>query len=375
MKRNLMFSLVLTLLAIALPALAQDSDIITLNDAMPAIDVVISLPPDTTGTIALNISQAAVTLTDETNTTVFSAADARLHALELNIAPNTGSHTLTVERLPGALESYVSVVSLPELPIPGSAALVQTNQLNFNQEVSRPLDVASPGDSVAVNIPENISGLISATFPGANATTQLVDSQGIVVVASYNGHVDGMNVVLDGGEYDFTLLANNLADSIVMGIRAIPLEESGYSLLEAPVMDTLVSNSGPACTASVIVSSVNLRSGPGTGYSVTDYGYRDEIFPVGGTNPENNWIVIATDSGSAWVSDSVARLNGECNGLTVFNIPLRDAQPAPVIITTPEPAVIVQSVPSGSSSSQSAGSSSHGDDHEDDEHDDEEHDD
>jgi uncharacterized protein YraI len=231
--------------------------------------------------------------------------------------------------------------------------------------VSLPLDVSNPGNSVAVTIPSDRAGVISATFPGANATTQLVDAQGVVVAASYNGHVDGMNVVLDGGDYNFTVLANNLADAIITGVRAIPVEESGYVPLEAAVADTVALTSANDCTASVIVSSVNLRSGPGTGYSVLDYGYRDEVFPVGGINPEHNWVVIATDSGSAWLSDGVARLNGACDGLTVFNIPLRDAQPAPVIVVTPEPQVIVQSVPSGSSSSQSSNSRSHEDDDED----------
>jgi uncharacterized protein YraI len=369
MKRILFFSFALTRLLFALPALAQDSEIITLNDTTPAIDVVISLPRDTTGTIALNLNSASVSLTDETNALVFSAADSRLHQLELNIAPNTGTHTLTVQRLPGVTEAYVSIISLPELPIPGSAALVQTDQLSFNQEVSLPLDVANPGDSVAVIIPGDTTGMISATFPGTNATTQLVDTQGTVIAASYNGHVDGMNVVLDGGLYDFTVLANNLADNVVIGVRAIPVEESGYVPLEAPVSDnTTASSSGTDCIATVVVSSANLRSGPGTGYSVIDYGYRDENFPVGGVNPEHNWVVIGTESGSAWVSDGVARLDGTCDGLTVFNIPLRDAQPAPVIVVTPDPQVIIQSVPSGSSS-QSSGSSSHDDD--DDEHEDE----
>lgn len=363
MKRILIATLALALLIVALPAFAQDSNLITLNDATPAIDAVITLPPDTTGTIALNLSLAAVTLTDETNTTVFSAADGRLHALELNIAPNTGAHTLTVERLPGAAEAYVSVVSLPELPIPGSAILVPTNQVSFNQEASLPLNVTSPGNTVAVNIPGDIAGLVSATFPGAHATTQLVDAQGTVVAASYNGHVDGMNLVLDGGQYDFTVLASNLSDIVVMGVRAIPLAESGYNLLAAPAPMTTVANVGTACTASVTLSSVNLRSGPGTGYSVIDYGYRDQTFSVGGINPENNWVVIGTDSGSAWISESVARLDGQCAGLPVFNIPLRDAQPAPVIITTPAPAVIVQSAPPSVSSSQPSNSSSHDDDH------------
>ena len=101
MKRFLIPLLFLLLLG-ALPALAQDNtNLITLNDATPAIDVVITLPPDTTGTVSLTIAQAAITLTDSANVVVFHAADARLHAVELNIAPNSGSHTLTVERLPG----------------------------------------------------------------------------------------------------------------------------------------------------------------------------------------------------------------------------------------------------------------------------------
>jgi hypothetical protein len=364
---------------IALPALAQDnSDIITLNDATPAVDVVLTLPPDTTGTIALNMNLAAVTLKDSANVIVFSAADARLHALELNIAPNTGQHTLTVERLPGFSEAYVSIISLPELPLPGSAALVQTDLLTFNQEVSLPLDVTNPGNGIVVNIPANVTGMISATFPGANATTQLVDSQGVIVAQSYNGHVDGMNAVLDGGEYDFTVLANNLADRVIMGVRAVPADASVYTPIEVPANNTVVSGSGTDCTASVIVSSVNLRSGPGTGYSIIDYGYRDEVFPVGGVNPQNNWVVIGTEFGSAWLSDSVARLSGTCDSLTVFDIPLRDAQPAPVIIITPEPQVIVQSVPSsGSSANQSSGSQSRGDDDDDheDDHDDDHDDD
>ncbi|MBZ0303421.1 MAG: hypothetical protein K8J31_27005 [Anaerolineae bacterium] len=362
MKRSFIALLVLMLSSLALPVLAQESDVITLNDAMPAVDVVVTLLPDTTGTIALTIDSAAVTLTDETNTAVFNAADPRLHALELNIAPNRGTHTLTVERLPGAAEAYVRIISLPELSLSGRTNLVQSDQLSLNQEVWLPLDAANPGDSVMVNLPGPATGLITATFPGANATTQLVDAQGLVVASSYNGHVDGMNMVVDSGDYNFTVLGNNLTDRVVTGVRAIPAAESGFVALEAPVDAGIAASSGGDCTASVMVSSANLRSGPGTGYSVTEYGYRDDVYPIGGTNPEHNWVVVATNSGSAWLSDSVAQLNGTCDGLAVFNVPLREAQPAPVIVVTPQPEVIVQSVSSGSSSSQVSSSRRSNDD-------------
>ncbi|HEX2905792.1 MAG TPA: hypothetical protein VHO69_02950, partial [Phototrophicaceae bacterium] len=105
MKR-LLFPLFFLILVTALPAFAQDNaNLITLNDATPAIDVVITLPPDTTGTIALDFSGAAVRLTDANKNVVFKAADSRLHGLELNIAPNSNAHTLTVERLPGLAEA------------------------------------------------------------------------------------------------------------------------------------------------------------------------------------------------------------------------------------------------------------------------------
>src|SRR5574339_274245 len=120
MKRFLIPLLFLLLLG-ALPALAQDNtNLITLNDATPAIDVVITLAPDTTGTVSLAIAQAAITLTDSANAVVFHAADARLHGVDINIAPNSGSHTLTVERLPGITEASVSVASMPELTINGT---------------------------------------------------------------------------------------------------------------------------------------------------------------------------------------------------------------------------------------------------------------
>jgi uncharacterized protein YraI len=373
MKR-LLLSLILLFIS-TMPVLAQDNEVITLDDATPAVDVVISLPPDTNGTIGLNFDAASIKLADADHTTVFSAADPRLHALELNIAPNTGPHTLIVERLAGAPEAHVSILSLPELPIPGAPLLVQGVQLTLNQEVSLPLDAAHPGDSVEVHIPSDTTGLISTSFPGASATTQLVDAQGVVIIESYSGHVDGMNVVIDGGDYDFTVLASNLVNRITTGVRAVPADQNGFIPLQVPVSAAPAQSLEAVCVASIAVNSVNLRSGPGTGYSVIDYGYRDENYFVGGVNPQNNWVVVGLDSGSAWLSESVVRLNGGCGQLPIFDVPLRDAQPAPIIVVTPEPQIIIQSSSSGSSSSSSSHDDDHEEDHDEDEHEDEREDD
>ena len=373
MKRLALFVVVLLALVSALPAMAQNAnDLITLNDASPAIDVVITLPPDTTGTIALDFSGAAVTLTDGSGSAVFTAADPRLHGLQLNIAPNSGSHTLHVERLLGVANASMRVVSLPELTQSGLTQLVTAPALQLNQEVSLPLSTDRPGDTVAVSIPAETTGVITATFPGVSAITQLVDEGGLVMAQSNGAHVDGLNFVIDSGNYQFTLLGSNLTAPMVAGVRAVSAAEAGFIVLASPVSAAAVADttapaapSAATCTATVSASSLNLRSGPGTGYTILGYGYRGQVYTVGGQNPENNWVVVGTDFGSAWVSRNFIQTQGECTQLTVFNVPLKDAVPAQIVFAAPDQsAQQVIGAPA-----QSAGGTFNGE-HEDDEHED-----
>lgn len=341
MKRLTPFILVLSLLMLAFPAFAQaqNPDLITLDDATPAIDVVITLPADTTGAIALDLAQAGVTLTDANNAIVFTANDERIHGIEFNIAPNSGTHTLTVERLPNVAQAYVGVASLPELTVQGEVQLVDSLNLSLNQEASVNLNADNPGGTFNLTIPADTTGVITTTFPGANATTQLLDSDGVVLAESSGGHIDGLTYVLDAGVYEFTILGNGLIDTVVAGMRVLSAEDGGFAIIEAPTatdQPTTIATTSQNCTATVTASSANMRSGPGTGYSVLGYVYRGESYTVGGQNPENNWLVIGTaDGGSGWVSNSIAMLQGSCDDLTVFNIPLRDASPAQIIITSP----------------------------------------
>ena len=355
MKRLSVFALIVLALSLSavLPTLAQsDANLITLTDASPAIDVVVTLPADTTGTIALDFSGAAVRLSDATGAVVFSAADERLHALELNIAPNSGSHTLTVERLPGITEAVVRVSSLPELTLYGTTELVSGLAVVSNQEVSLPLSSDHPGDSVSVTVAGTSAGMLTATFPGVGATTQLVDATGTLVVESVGGHVDGISLLVDPGTYQFTLVSSGLSAEAAAGVRLVSASDVGIVAVAAPVSTPVVVAANTTCTALVAVSSTNLRSGPGTGYTVIGYGYRDQVFTVGGRNTEDNWVLVALAGGaSAWVSRSTVQTQGDCATLTAFNIPLRDAQPAPLVIT-------------GSSQSSGSYSDDDDDDHE-----------
>ncbi|MGQ9904933.1 MAG: SH3 domain-containing protein [Anaerolineae bacterium] len=166
-----------------------------------------------------------------------------------------------------------------------------------------------------------------------------MDGDGLLVAEAVGGHVDGVTFVLDGGSYEFTVLGSNLSREVVAGVRVVSAEDGGFMVLEAPAMPAETAVAPTAlndCRAVVTASSVNLRSGPGTAYSVLGYAYRGESYPVGGRNRENSWVVIGTsDSSSAWVALSVAQLQGSCAALTVFDIPTRDAAQAQLFIISP----------------------------------------
>lgn len=332
---------VLATFALAMPALAQNTgDLITLNDATPAIDVAITLPADTTGTVTLDFSGAAVRLINADGSTVFEAADARLHGLSLNIAPNSGAHTLTIERLPGIAEAVVRVSSLPELTQHSFASSVTGLLLAPNQEISLPLSADRPGDTVDLAIPADTVGMMTANYAGVAATTQFVDSSGLIVAQSSGGSVDGLSLLVDPGTYQFTLLGTNIPAEAVAGIELVSAADAGRSVVQAPEAASVVTtttesavNANP-CIAAITVSAGNLRSGPGTGYSILGYAFQGQVFAVSGRNPEDNWLVISTDAGSAWIARGNVMTQGACDALTTFNIPLQEAQSLPLVITS-----------------------------------------
>ena len=397
-----------------LPAFAQtDPNLIALNDLTPSIDVVITLPTDTTGTIALDVQQVGVQLRDANNQVVFQIADTRLHRLEFNLAPNKGTHTLIVERLEGITEGYVRVTSLPELMRPTTSTPIDGTQVSLAQVTALPLDTNQPGRTVSVDVVGAPTGVIHASFHGVSAMTQLVDQEGRVIAESVGGHIDGFTFLVDEGEYQFTVLGEQVSQPAILTVGATSLESSGYSLLDIPSpMTTATDSVSPStfeqqpipenntlvvqevptapmtyasapvsdpCQGNVSVSSANLRSGPGTGYSILGYGYQGESYPIGGINPQNNWVVVGTDNGaSAWMSLTTLQTQGTCDNLTVFNVPFRDLAPAQVIVSASTSSV---SSSNSSSSLQYAAPvvvnqyqeyDDHDDEHEEEEHEDHE---
>jgi hypothetical protein len=86
--------------------------------------------------------------------------------------------------------------------------------------------------------------------------------------------------------------------------------------------------------AMVVVSALNVRSGPGVEYPVIDVASAGKVFDVVGTIPCRNWLqVITADGGFGWISNKPAYIS-------VFgsmdSIPLvQPAPPKPPINETP----------------------------------------
>ncbi len=359
--------LVIASLVTAQAAFAQGgsgaSDVITLNNATPGIDIVITPAPGTAGTVTLEIAQAAVLVTDSSGQVVFEMADARVHGLELRMSPAGGSYTLSIERLLGVDTAYVRVNSQADLSPVGQTLLVTSTAqpLTTAQSIDLPLSGVTPSQVVPVSIPANTTGTLTATFPAAPVTAQVIDANQQVVATLYGGAFDGLKLTLDGGDYQVTLLNGNPQQTTLANLQVNASQPSDLaSLVMASTSNTpqVTGVSTQTCMATVNVASVNLRSGPGTGYTVLDYGFRNEQYPVGGTTPDGSWLVIGDGSTSAWMSATTGTLSGNCGNLAVYNIAPLDASSPQVTIQQP-------------SAVASAGSSNFfGEEHEGREHDD-----
>ncbi len=381
------FTLLVTIMSAIGTQAAEDA--IMLDDATPAIDALITLPTDTTGAISVELAGASLTLYDNTGEIALQVADARVHSVQFNILPNTGDHTLRLERLENIDKASVTVTSISEFLVQPSAQQVNSSMLSLDQSTDVVLNNITPNSLIDVNIPSDALGVFTVNTPNNATMSQLTDADGGVVATSMRGHIDGLSLLLDGGDYQYTLLGINLVEDTTATVRVTPYDSTQNPLLFVPETETgviaetnavetteVVSNI--RCNAEIFVSSVNLRSGPGTGYSVLNYGFFNDVFPVGGTNPTDKWIVVGLPDGdSAWMTKAAANLSGDCSTLSVFDVPYREAQQAEVVVVQADPiiqevsAVVVQPQQTYTQNTESNSNNSNNNKHrEDDDHDD-----
>ncbi|WP_119071388.1 SH3 domain-containing protein [Aggregatilinea lenta] len=349
MKRFLLpISIIAVALLLPLAVHAQSgNDLIVLDDSTPGIDVVINPNPGTTGVVAIETQNASVTVTDAVGNVVFETADPAIKGIEFSFAPNAGTHTLTVERLPGAIQAYARIVSLPEMTaLNGVPQLISSSSLAVAQEADFPLNASTPSSTVDFTIPEASAATITANFPGAPVTAQLVATEENRTLATLSGSlIDGVRMKIDSGAYELVLLNNNTTRETVANVSVLPAPATDFDSLvveaEAAATTTIADTSpatpnnnglAAACTITISTSSANLRSGPGTGYSVLDYAFRGENLVVGGVNPESGWLLVGTDTGSGWIRNDLGSLDGSCENLPPYDVPYMEASAPQVAI-------------------------------------------
>ncbi len=165
---------------------------------------------------------------------------------------------------------------------------------------------------------------------------QITDALGIILLSA-SSDVDGINLVVDPGEYDVTLQMQSAPPDAQVSVQvkqanfftvlSIPTAAPPTQPTQQPQPQTV----NASCTATVTPLKTDFYSGPGAGYSLLGYGNQGQQYQVGGINRESNWLVVGTNIGGVWVSTDNVSLSGNCSNLTVFDTPLLDAQSAPAI--------------------------------------------
>jgi len=82
-----------------------------------------------------------------------------------------------------------------------------------------------------------------------------------------------------------------------------------------------------ACLFTVQSSSINLRSGPGTGYAVVEFGYAGDQYTVIARHASDLWFQVLSGTDERWVAATVGEVDGDCANLPISDRPLRDAPP------------------------------------------------
>ncbi len=323
------------------PAAAQGTNPpILLDDATPSIDVVVTPNNGASGVVYVELVNAHVTLKDATNGEVLTLIDKRVTALAIQLASGATSHTLHVERLPGATTAQVRIVAQGAMP--AVDAPKSDTKLVALTDTSATKVALSPAQTLPVTVTDK-ADMVSAQFPAQASTVQLVDDKGAVLLTSLTGkEISGLAVKLTPGQYALNLANRDLTTSseVEVSLSSGPTPTLPDNTLVANNGDPkpagqVPANSAVACTATVNIASVNLRSGPGTGYTTLGSAGQATQLAVGGVNREGGWLLVKGPNGTAWIAQSAAALSGSCGSLAVFDIPLRNAS-QPVVVQQPQ---------------------------------------
>jgi hypothetical protein len=328
----ILFSIIVLVsrLGVARPSYAQDSNPpIILNANTPSVDIVVSGDNGAPGVVYIEMNGVHASLRDANGNELLSVIDKRITELAIQIAQGTAPQTLHLELLPGIEQAQLRITAQSALPIVNTRPQANADvQPVSSGEIIQNKVALAPAQTIPVSVSDT-SNLLSVEVPGSPATVQLTDDKGAVLMTSSTGkEITGLSVRLDKGSYSLSLASADLNNP----------SEALMTLSQAPVLTLTADNAQSgnsqqsavlpqSCTATVNVSSMNLRSGPGTAYSVLGSVSQTTNLVVGGVNREGGWILVKGPNGTAWIAQSSATLNGGCGTLPKFDIPLRNYVP------------------------------------------------
>lgn len=141
----------------------------------------------------------------------------------------------------------------------------------------------------------------------------------------------GQNVTLLGrnGQGNWVKI---LLDNGVQGWISASLVRSTVPLFSLPIVDGIVTPPQPApqppqgATAVVTTGALNVRSGPGIGYSSVIVIPQGQVVSLLGRNSDNSWVKVRVGTGQeGWVNASLIQANVAISSLPVVPIPTLSA--------------------------------------------------
>lgn len=340
-------------------AYAQQStnSLITLDDSSPTANVVVTLDNNAPGVVYVEMNGAQATVTDTVSPDTLVIRDKRVSAFSFQLRQGAPTHILRLERLTGVPSAQVYIQAEAALPpIIGASQAVSFLASGATGSTSATMHVA-PAAMVPVTI-SGSSNMLSVQFADQPETMQLFDGSGtIILTKDPDNALGGLTINLAPGQYNLSIANSDPStqSDIHLGLSTPPTSQ--LALLAPAATPTIV-----PCSAHIVATTVNLRSGPGVGYSILGYGYQNDVMVVGGVNSQGGWLLVQTKVGAAWVSAQTVATNGNCSGLTAFNIPLRGAPVSVTVTAQPNPVVIVPPA-GGAGGSGGGGGNDDGQDH------------
>lgn len=283
---------------------------------------------------------------------IFVASNADSQSLLLGSVSfaDAGVYTIEVSGENGALGQFV-------LSLQPGEALPEAVELIANQPVSDTVGGAAPIRvyHFSTTLTDSAVLTILSEKPDWGVLTSLYDETLGRTIATHDAGIHDVVYRLSPGEGSYRVEVrasgepSDTAYSICFGTcegSLLASQTQEVTVLETPEVAAV------NCTvASATGGTINVRSGPGTQYTIIGNLAAAQTYPALGQLAGGGWFQVSLPNGqSGWIASSVTRLEGDCAGLAIVAAP-GNAALAPTQQPTQPPAA---TQPSSSGSSPTA---------------------